>query len=71
MLGVATSGHEQGWVAAELAFKLANGEPAHAWPIRVSQQSHIALRQSAMARWKLPAPVLYQAFAKEKNLLFD
>lgn len=71
MLGVATSGHEQGWVAAELAFKLAHGEPAHAWPIRVSQQSHIALRQSAMARWHLPAPVLYQAFAKEKNLLFD
>lgn len=70
MLGVATSGHEQGWEAAALAQAILRGAPPSSLPVREGSQSMISLRQSALAKRGLEIPQVYEAFAKANGLYY-
>lgn len=69
-ISIATSGYEQGEVAAEMAYAILSGKAPKDIPVRSTQQYLIGIRQAAMAKRGIPAPSIYEAFARATNNFF-
>ena len=70
-LSIATSGYEQGRVAAEMSHAITKGRAPWDIPARQTEQYLIGLRKSALDKRQIEAPSIYEAFARATNNFFE
>ncbi len=66
-ISIATSGYEQGLVAAEMSYAITNGKPPKEIPVKSTEQYLIGVRKSALDRRGIAPPSIYEAFARATN----
>lgn len=69
-MSIATSGYEQGRVAAEMSYAITSGKAPKEIPVKQTEQYLIGLRKSALERRKIDPPSIYEAFARATNNFF-
>ena len=69
-ISIATSGYEQGRVAAEMSYAITRGKSPKDIPVKSTEQYLIGLRQSALERRGITPPSIYEAFARATNNFF-
>lgn len=69
-ISIATSGYEQGLVAAEMSYAITKGKAPWDIPVKSTEQYLIGVRKSALERRHIVAPSIYEAFARATNNFF-
>lgn len=69
-ISIATSGYEQGHVAAEMAYAITKGRAPKDIPVKSTEQYLVGIRQSALERRGIVPPSIYEAFARATNNFF-